>query len=242
MPDEMPVQHPATPSEADRIRTEYVRRSRELPRDLYGWTRPVNQFFYCQTFRACVNALTQEAMFPLNGKRVADIGCGAGNWLLDFVKWGASPRDICGIDLDETRLEEARTRLPYTDVVCGDASILPWPDTSFDLVTQFTVFTSILDSGMKRRLAAEMLRIVKPSGLILWYDFRVDNPVNRNVRGVSRREIVSLFPDCKITLRSLTLAPPLARRIVPASWTVALLLEKVPFLRTHHLALIRRPQ
>jgi SAM-dependent methyltransferase len=236
----MPAPQPTILNEADRIRTEYARRRRDLPRDLYGWNRQVNQFFYCQTFRACVDAFTQEGMFPLDGKRVADIGCGTGNWLLDFVKWGASPRDLCGIDLDESRLEHARTRLPEADIVLGDASTPPWPDASFDLVTQFTVFTSILDPDMKLGLAAEMLRILKPSGLILWYDFRVDNPANRNVRGVSRREIVTLFPGNKITLGSLTLAPPLARRIVPASWTAALLLERIPFLRTHYLALIRK--
>jgi SAM-dependent methyltransferase len=240
MPSDCPAAKLATLSEVDRIRIEYARRSRELPPDLYGYNRPVNQFFYCQTFRACVNALSREAMFPLNGKRVADIGCGTGNWLLDFVKWGASPDDIAGIDLDEIRIQQARARLPHADLLCGDASVLPWPDASFDLVTQFTVFTSILDAAMRRRLAVEMLRVVKPSGLILWYDFRVDNPKNRNVHGVSRGEILSLFPGCGIKLCSLTLAPPLARRVVNVSWTAALLLEMLPLARTHYLGLIRR--
>jgi SAM-dependent methyltransferase len=230
---------PPPPSEAERIRAEYDRRARQLPPDLYGWNRPVNQFFYTQTFRACVDGLTRAGMFPLHGKRVADIGCGMGNWLLDFVKWGASPTNLAGIDLDLSRIRQAQTRLPAADILEGDASGLPWPDASFDLVTQFTVFTSILDPGMKRRLAAEMLRIVKPGGLILWYDFRFNNPNNPNVRGISRREIADLFPQSSIQFRRLTLAPPLARKIVPISWTAALLLESIPLLRTHELAMIR---
>jgi hypothetical protein len=49
---------------------------------------------------------------------------------------------------------------------------------------QFTVFTSILDKDMKRNIAAEMLRVLKPKGVIIWYDYFVNNPKNSDVRGV----------------------------------------------------------
>ena len=45
------------------------------------------------------------------------------------------------------------------------------PFHSFDLLLQSPVFTSILDQAMKERVAAEMMRVSKPGGLILWYDF-----------------------------------------------------------------------
>ena len=70
---------------------------------------------------------------------------------------------------------------------------------------------------MKQAIAREMLRVLKPQGSILWYDFFMDNPRNSNVRGIGRRELASLFPDCRIWLRRVTLAPPLARRIVPVT-------------------------
>jgi hypothetical protein len=85
-----------------------------------------------------------------------------------------------------------------------------------------------------------MMRVLKPSGAILWFDFRVNNPRNPGVRGVRAREIASLFPDCSIRLKSVTLAPPLARVIVPRSWIAACMLEKIPFLRTHYLGVIRK--
>ena len=86
-----------------------------------------------------------------------------------------------------------------------------------------------------------MWRVVKPGGVILWFDFRINNPRNKNVRGISSKEIYSLFPDCSIRrLRRVTLAPPLARRIVPVSWIAASCLEKIPFLRTHYLGIIRK--
>jgi hypothetical protein len=45
-----------------------------------------------------------------------------------------------------------------------------------------------------------MLRILKPGGAILWFDFRVNNPANPHMCGVAAREIRSLFAGCEIAL------------------------------------------
>ena len=82
--------------------------------------------------------------------------------------------------------------------------------------------------------------MLKPGGVVLWYDFRFNNPRNLEVRGIEAAEIRSLFPECSVDLKKVTLAPPLARRVVPISWTSAELLEKLPFLRTHYLGVIRK--
>src|SRR5206468_12139162 len=116
---------------------------------------------------------------------------------------------------------------------------LPWPDAHFDVISQFVVFTSILDWSLKQQIAAEMLRVLKPSGVILWYDFRMNNPRNAQVRGIGRAEVERLFPLCNIRLHSLLLAPPVASMIVPRSTRLASMLERVPFLRTHYLGLIK---
>lgn len=225
-------------AEVERIRSEYQRRAREIAPDFYSWGRPANHFLHCQTCRAAIGALQREKMFPLEGLAAADIGCGSGSWLLEFSQWNAAR--LSGIDLDETRIGQARAKLPRADLHVGDAGHLPWAGESFDVVSQFTLFTSILDSHLKRNIAAEMLRILKPSGAILWYDFRVNNPGNPNVRGIPAAEIRSLFPDCVVKLTAVTLAPPIARRVVPLSWIAGLMLECVPVLRTHYLGIIRK--
>jgi SAM-dependent methyltransferase len=222
-----------------RIRAEYERRSREIPKDFYGWGRLPNYFFDTQLVRNCIVELRRENMFPLENRSVADIGCGSGRWLLEFAQWEAS--DLHGIELDATRLQRAKERLPSADLQTGDARHLPWPDNSFDLVSHFTVFSSILSETVRKQIAAEMLRVTKPGGVVLWFDFRVNNPHNPNVRGVTAREIRELFPACDIRLRRVTLAPPLARAVVPVSWIAALILEKLPFLLTHYLGIIRKP-
>lgn len=224
-----------------RVRSEYERRARELPVHFYSWNRAVNLFFHTETVRVCIEMLLQEGLFPLNEQKVADIGCGVGTWLLEFAQWGADPHSLAGIDLSENRVFRARRRLPEADLWTGDACDLPWPDGSFDLVTQFTLFTSILSTPVKQRIAAEMLRVLKPGGAVLWYDFRFNNPRNLNVRAIEVDEIRSLFPNCTVRLERMTLAPPIARRIVPVSWILALFLEKISFLRTHYLGIIRKP-
>jgi ubiquinone/menaquinone biosynthesis C-methylase UbiE len=221
-------------SEADRILEELRRREREVPADFYSLDRPANRFLRHGQERALRTAL--EEIGPLAGKRVLEVGCGSGNWL----EMLSTAKDLAGIELDPERAARAAARFPGADIRTGDASRLPWEDSRFDIVLQSTVFSSILDSGMRRAVASEMLRVLAPGGAILWYDFFVDNPSNPHVRGVRRREIEALFPGCRVSLRRTTLAPPLARRIVPVSWTLAALLESLRVLDTHWFGVIRR--
>jgi SAM-dependent methyltransferase len=226
--------------EIDRIRAEYRRRDREIPASFYDLSRPAPRFAFSRLCAVVMEALRTAGKLPLTGRALADVGCGDGRWLLQFAEWGAAPEALFGIDLSEIRLAAARGRLPGASLVCGDARNLPWPDASFDVVTQFVVFSSILRPAVKRRIAAEMLRVLKPDGAILWYDTRCRNPRNPNTRGIGASEIRGLFPSCELRLRSVTLAPPLARRVVPVSANAGALLERAPFLRTHYFGVIRR--
>ena len=226
--------------EAARISAEYERREREIPSDFYSLSVPANLLMYGQSVRSCIAALKRGSLLPLNGRRIADIGCGFGGWLLEFIQWGADPAKLSGIDLIPERIAQARLRIPQADLRIGGAHRLPWPDASFDLVTQFTVFTSILDPLLKQAIAREMLRVLNPRGAILWLDFRVGNPANRNVRGIPAHEIQELFEGCELQLEPTVLAPPLSRIIAGWAWPVAELLYSIPLMRTHYAALITR--
>jgi hypothetical protein len=68
----------------------------------------------------------------------------------------------------------------------------------------------------------------------------MNNPRNPDVRGVKKKEIYELFPNCEIHLKRITLAPPLARAIAPFSIILCQLLEKFPLLCTHYIGVIRR--
>jgi SAM-dependent methyltransferase len=238
-----------TTNETERIRAEYARRERRLPTDHYSVFRPHVLFAHQQKTRLLLRRLVDEGLTPLDGRTILDVGCGEGQQLLDFVSWGARRADLAGIDLIQMRVTRARERVGGgnadgeggPDLRVGDASRLPWRDATFDIVHQSTVFTSIIDRGMKSNVASEILRVLKPGGVLIWYDFLLNNPKNPAVRGIGAREIRALFPGCSVRLRRVTLAPPIARRLVPVSWAASLLLETLVILNTHYLAIIRKP-
>ena len=184
--------------------------------------------------------LKRHGFQELQDREILDVGCGYGANLRRFIDYGALPHNLWGTDLLPDRIARARSLNPGIDFRCGNSEELPYDDGSFDIVTQVTVFTSILDSNMKQNIAREMLRVLKPDGIILWYDYHMNNPQNPDVRGVGRNEVHELFPGCDIFLKKVTLAPPLARRLVPWSWTLAYLLESIPLLCTHYLGVICR--
>jgi ubiquinone/menaquinone biosynthesis C-methylase UbiE len=193
--------------------------------------------------RRLLTLLRRHGFALLDTSKILEIGCGTGYWLREFIKWGARPENITGVDLLSERVTEAKKLCPEAiQVQCGSAAELAFPSDTFDLVLQSTVFTSVLDASMKQQMASEMLRVVKSDGLILWYDYHVNNPWNADVRGVKRQEISQLFPGCFIKLQRITLAPPLVRLLAPYSWLACYFLGKVPWLCTHYLGVVRKAQ
>jgi SAM-dependent methyltransferase len=225
-------------TEEERIRDIYGRRGHALARD--SWAEPGHVFMLAERDWKVLRALRREGWMPLGNRSLLDVGCGTGSFLRDFVRWGADPSRLVGIDLRPEALAAARATLPpEVRLLCESATALPFPDASFDIVLQASVLTSIKDPLVRQRAAAEMRRMVKPEGAILWFDFRYDNPFNPDVWGLSRGDIHRLFPHARITLASVCLAPPFVRPVARRSWVLAALLSLIPPLRSHYLGIIR---
>jgi SAM-dependent methyltransferase len=225
--------------ERQRVIEAYARRQHDASR--YSPLRLGQLFFLQSAERHLVGMLARHGVTSLGDKRILEVGCGTGRWLRQLIQWGATPSRLAGVDLLAGRLEAARSLtaggVRYHE---GSAGALPFADGAFDLLLQATVFTSVLDDALRARIAGEMLRVLTPGGAILWYDFCVDNPRNADVRAVNGREIARLFPECRVDLRRVTLAPPIARWLAPKTWWLTSLLESVPPLCTHHVGLIQK--
>lgn len=76
---------------------------------------------------------------------------------------------------------------------------------------------------------------------MIWYHFRYNNPTNPNVRGMTKRLIRRFFPDFRMKLHSITLLPPLARRLGRLTPVLYPVLAAIPPLRTHYLGVLIRP-
>lgn len=229
------------PGERERILEEYRRRSREVDSDLYAPWNPAEEFMRAGRRRWALRLLREQGCFPAPEDPVVEIGFGSLGWLGEMLAWGVLPHRLHGIELDPQRGARARQSLPGADLRIGDARHLPWPADHFALAIASTVWTSVLEPESRRAMASEVIRVLRPGGALLWYDFRLDNPRNPHVRGVGRREIRALFRGLEGPIRSLTLAPPLARRLLPRGHWLAVSLETIPWLRSHLLAVLRKP-
>lgn len=223
---------------SDRVREAYERQSHRWEDLKYRSWMPGNILIDQEADRTFVDLLRRHGMLPLDERRVLDVGCGEGKKLIRMHGLGACLDDLAGIDIVEGNIESARRRAPGVDFRVADAVDLPFADGEFDLAMAFMPFSSMPDDATRRQAAAEIMRVLRRDGALVWYDFRV-NPRNPDVTALGIADVRGLFPDCTIDARRVTLAPPIARRLAPISWLACELLGQIPLLRTHWLALIR---
>ncbi len=232
-----------TADELSAVAQRYDRRKAEVGADRYDPTNSAVSMAHQERERALIRWVQTSGLTPVRDKTLLEVGCGSGSNLLQLILLGFRPANLLGNELLEERAAQARERLPgATRIAVGDASSLDLGTERFDVVFQSTVFSSILDGEFQSRLARRMWALTKPGGQVLWYDFTYDNPRNPDVRGVPVARIRALFPEGTLSVRRLTLAPPIARplaRIHPSLYTLANLL---PLLRTHVLCSIRKPR
>jgi SAM-dependent methyltransferase len=208
----------------------------------WSHTNPGNRAIFAERQRTIADVLGCHDLLPLGTRTILEIGCGSGNVLASLRQLGVQDKQLHGVDLLGDRVQEARQRYANIDFQIANAEQLQFANAAFDLVLLFTVFSSILDRRMAYNVASEVDRVLKPGGAILWYDFRYNNPRNPHVRGMTRSAIQSLFPGFALRLSTLTLLPPLARRL---GWSMPMLyplLLHIRMLRTHYLGLLIKRQ
>jgi SAM-dependent methyltransferase len=212
----------------------YARRMPVGKDERYSFLRPDVLYLFQEKQRALVRLLATHARSPLDSLRVLEVGCGAGGNLSELIWLGFNPVNLTGNELLPERAALARRNLPSAcRVLEGDATGLDLPDSSFDIVYQSVVFTSVLEPDVQDRLAACMWRWVRPGGGVLWYDFLFDNPWNSDVRGVPLSRIRALFPRGNIDVKRVTLAPPIGRFASKLNTFAYRLMNALPWLRTH---------
>ncbi len=170
--------------------------------------------------------------------RVLDVGCGFGLEFTSLLRWGVRGQALVGIDLMHERLRVARGTSPAL-LVQGSGTALPFPGACFDLVTQNVVFSSIVDPAARRASAAEMQRVLRPGGWLLWYDAFRTRARDPHFRAVPRSEVEALFPGVAWRWRRLTSDIGIAARVRRVPGALALL-DASALACTHLMGLGRR--
>lgn len=100
-----------------------------------------------------------------HGKRVLEVGVGAGTDHLQFARAGC---DLYGVDLTDEAIETATRHLAVyglsSNLQQNDAESLPFDDDFFDVVYSWGV---IHHSTHPERIIAEIERVLRPGGLFI---------------------------------------------------------------------------
>ena len=261
------MKHLAQSEESARIEREYARNdSSGISDRLYRYENPAFLFHMQERERVILGALRRLGIV-LSGSHLLEVGCGNGHILQRFLEFGAASG--CGVDLMANRILDGTTRYPNLKLHQGDASRLPFEDEQFHLVIQFMCLSSVLDPSMRRQIASEMWRVLKPGGAILSYDLRptgklgwrlvrllrflLNKELNYSkespgeaqpqatvpIQPLTISEVQALFPQGEVDYQSVSLDFSLARAAAFSDF-LARVMALVPVLRTHYLVTTRK--
>jgi SAM-dependent methyltransferase/GT2 family glycosyltransferase len=219
---------------------ESYRRYQQEGRPAGRWSRsnPGNRAMLAERDEVLLAALDAHPR-GRTGVRVLDLGCGAGDVLGSLLDAGVPSEHLVGLDVRPEALEAARTCWPTISFVRSGPDRIAAESGTVDVLLAFTLFSSVHDERIARRLGAEVERVLAPGGVVAWYDLRVPSPGNRSLRPRRPAEVQALFPHLDGSLRPVTLLPPLARRLGGATGLLYPRLAVGP-LRTHLVGTFRR--
>lgn len=151
-----------------------AKKSSYIPAMHFHWLTPYYDDLVEKTLpdaKLKTELIRQAAISP--GETVLDVGCGTGR-LAMLVKRAHPEIHMVGLDIDEHILGIARRKAGEGGLEVsfhqGTASLLPYPDCSFDRVLSSFVFHH-LNSGDKQRAADEAFRVLRPGGELHVLDF-----------------------------------------------------------------------
>jgi ubiquinone/menaquinone biosynthesis C-methylase UbiE len=125
-----------------------------------AWTR----FTERRSLEAAVAAAGIE-----DGSSVLEVAVGTGVAFREVLERNPGGRNV-GVDLTEAMLERARRKARASgirhELLQADATALPFPDGSFDVVLNNNML-GVVDSGLVAPIVSEIQRVLRPSGRLV---------------------------------------------------------------------------
>ena len=112
--------------------------------------------------------------------RILDYGCGYGRAISELSSAGFD--NIFGVDISEKMITRCQLHNPGAGLLIFDGLSLPFPDRSFNACLFMAVLNCIPSDNDQQKSAAEILRVMKPGGIL----FISDYPIQEDSRNQKR--------------------------------------------------------
>lgn len=103
-----------------------------------------------------------KAVGNIKGKKLLDVGCGAGVHAKIYSKKGAK---VYGLDISKTMIDMAKIKCPNVEFKVGSILNLPYKSNTFDIVTVSLAIHYVKDIG---KVMKELNRVLKSHGLLFF--------------------------------------------------------------------------
>jgi ubiquinone/menaquinone biosynthesis C-methylase UbiE len=122
-----------------------------------------DKFWWFAGMRDITSALLDPLCPPTRSRLILDAGCGTGG-MMSWLKRYAGNGRVAGVDLSPTALNFCGKR-GHNMLARASVTMLPFPDSMFDLVTSFDVLEQLPTEGSDEAALGEMLRVLRPAGV-----------------------------------------------------------------------------
>jgi SAM-dependent methyltransferase len=130
------------------------------------WTRLASVYDWQFFLERPALAAAVQLAAPSAHEHLLDVVTGTAGFLRELAKAQPLPARVVGIDASGAMLARA-PRLPAGwELVRADARSLPYDDASFDVATA-TYFLHVLDEHTRRKILAELARVLKHAGRLV---------------------------------------------------------------------------
>jgi ubiquinone/menaquinone biosynthesis C-methylase UbiE len=119
-------------------------------------------------FTVPLNIAAFRERVPLDA-RIVEIGCGYGRVCAELAANGY--RDMRGYDASPGMIERACVEHPQMTFTVADATSLPEPDRSFDVVVISALLTCVPAPERQRKVVQEIERVLRPAGAVHGVEF-----------------------------------------------------------------------
>jgi 2-polyprenyl-3-methyl-5-hydroxy-6-metoxy-1,4-benzoquinol methylase len=182
------------------------------------------------------NFINKNFKKNLSKIKFLDFGCGNGNFFLELLSWGALPNNCTGVDLINTNIKNAKQKLPKEiELIVGTETKLS-NKKKFDVIFLNTVLSSIPDEVCRLNLLKSLTKKLNKNGIILIFDFIINNPKNSFTRKLNYKKIIKTFYEFEIKKSKIILAPLISRIFYKFGLSVGVIFEFMPlskFLYSH---------